>query len=50
MNLMVITKVFGVITSNGDIMPPFNTEAYIKFLEEVVLPRVKRVGAGRPYV
>ena len=38
--------VFGLVTSDGDIMPPFifphglrfNTEAYIKCLEKVVLP------------
>ena len=37
--------VFGVVTNNGDVMLPFifphgdthNTEAYIKYLEEVVL-------------
>ena len=42
--------VFGMVTSNGDVMPPFffahglrlNTEAYIKCLEEVVLPWIKR--------
>ena len=47
--------VFAVVTSNGDIMPPFvflhgfklNTEAYIKSMEEIVLFWIERVAAGR---
>ena len=50
--------VFGVVTSNGDIMPPFiflhgfklNMEIYIKFLEEVVLLWIKWVVAARPII
>ena len=50
--------VFGMVTSNGDIMPPFifphslrlNTEAHIKYLEEIVLAWIERVAAGEPYV
>ena len=50
--------VFGVVSSDGDIMPPFifphglklNTEAYIKCLEKVVLPWIVEVATGRPYV
>ena len=49
--------VFGVVTCNGDIMPPFifphdhtlNMEVYIKNLKEVVLPWIKRVAAAKPY-
>ena len=45
--------VFCVVTSDSDIMPPFNflhglklkTEAY----KEVMLPRIKRMAAGRSY-
>lgn len=49
--------VFGVVTSDGDVMPPFmfpqglrlNTDGYIKCLEEVVLPWIKGVAGERPY-
>ena len=49
--------VFGVVTGNSDIMPPFiflhglrlNMETYIKCLEEAVLPWIKRMDAGRLY-
>lgn len=55
---MVITKMFGVTTSDGNTMLPFillqglrpNMEAYIKCLEEVVLLWVKKVAVERPYV
>ena len=30
--------------------PRLNTEAYIKYLEEVMLPWIKKETAGRPYV
>ena len=51
-------KVFGVVTSDCDVMPPFiflyglrlYIEAHIKCLEEVVLPRIERMAAGRFYV
>lgn len=47
---MVITKMFGVIANDGDIMSPFifpqgfrsNTQSYITCLEAVVLSWVKR--------
>ena len=45
-------RVFGMVTSNGNVMPPFifphglNMGAYIKSLGEVV-PWMKRVAAGR---
>ena len=50
--------VFGMVTSNVDIMPPFmfpcnfihNTEAYIRYLEEVVLPGIENLAAGRLYI
>ena len=50
--------VLGVVTSNGDVMPPHffgdkekvNTEVYIKALEEVVKPWVEEVTAGASYV
>ncbi len=43
---LVHIMMFGVVTTDGDIIPPFiflqglelNTEAYVKFLEEVMLP------------
>ena len=48
--------VFGVVTSNGDVIPPFifpyslrlNMEPYIKFQEEVMWPWIKRVTIKRP--
>ena len=50
--------VFEVVSSDGDVMPPLiflpgltpYTEAYLKCLEEVVLPWIEIVVAGRPYV
>lgn len=50
--------VFGRIANDGNIMPTFivplglklNREAYIKWLEEVVLLQVKRVSVGSPCV
>ncbi len=50
--------VFGGITREGDVRPPFifplrlrlNTETYLKCLEEVVLLWIERVVAGRPNV
>ena len=49
---------FEIISSDGDVMPPFifqhshtlNAEAYIKYLGEVVQFWIKRVVAGRPYI
>ena len=54
----VLIKVFGMATSDGDILCPFNfpngfrfnTVAYIKCLEEVVLLWNERVTAGKTYV
>ena len=53
----VHTMVLRVVTNDCDIMPSFvfsygprlNTEAYIKCLEEVVPPWIKRVAAQRLY-
>ena len=46
---------FGVVTSDGDVMPSFIfphglTETYIKCLEEVILTGIERVAAGRSHV
>ena len=49
---IVHIMVFGMVTSDGDIMPlfifphglRFNREAYIKCLEKIVLPLIKSVG------
>ena len=65
-NVLIVMKnkhpahilVFGVVTSDDDLMLPFNfshgltinTEAYIKFLEEVVLAWIERVAARRLYI
>ena len=54
----VHTMVLGVITSEGDVTVPFifphsprlNMEAYNKCLMESVLPSIKRMAAGRPYI
>ena len=50
--------VFGVVTSDGDVILPFiflhglrfNTLTYIMYLEAVVLPWNERMAAGRSYV
>ena len=50
--------VFGVVTSDGNVMLPFifphsirfNTEAYIKCLEKVVQLWIEMVATGRLYV
>ena len=49
---------FSVVANDNDVMPPFifphglriNTETYIKFLVEVLLPWLERVAAGRLYI
>ena len=49
--------VFEVVTSDSDFMSLSNfpnglrlyVEAYIKYLEEIVLPWIERVTTGRPY-
>ena len=49
---------FGVVTSDGDVIPPFiflhvlrlNMEAYIKCLEDLMLFWIERMAAGRPYI
>ena len=49
--------VFGKVTGDSDVMPPFifphglklNMEAYTKCMEKVVLPWIKRMAAGRSY-
>ena len=63
MNILMKTKhpvhilVFGVVIRDGDIMHPFishglrlKIEAYINCLEEVVVPWIKILAAGRPYI
>ena len=55
---LIDIMMFGVVTSSGYIMPPFiflhdlrlNMNTYIKCLEELVLPWIEKVAAGRPYV
>ena len=50
--------VFGVVTSEGDVMPPHifpqglrvNTEAYLEVLEAVVLPWIRETLGERPFV
>ena len=50
--------VFGVVTNNGDVICPFkfqfsfrfNSNAFVKYLEEVVLIWIEKVVAERPYV
>ncbi|QQP53619.1 Uncharacterized protein FKW44_006153 [Caligus rogercresseyi] len=50
--------VFGIISSNGDVMPPYffpkglrlNSEGYVALMKDVVAPWIKKVAAGRPYV
>ncbi|QQP34801.1 Uncharacterized protein FKW44_022818 [Caligus rogercresseyi] len=50
--------VFGIISSNGDVMPPhffpkglrLNSEGYVALMKDVVAPWIKKVAAGRPYV
>ena len=50
--------VFGGHSNDGVVIHPIifshdhwiNMEAYIKFLEKVVLVWIKRVAAGKPYV
>ena len=50
--------VLGVVTSNGDVMPPHffeqnekvNTDVYLRVLETVVLPWIKEVTRGAGYV
>lgn len=54
----VTIMVFGVVSSEGDVMPPhffpeglrLDTDGYIRVLTEVVKPWIDRVAAGRPYV
>ena len=50
--------VFGVISSEGHVMPPHifkaglkvNTEVYLKVMETKVLPWIKKVAGDRPWV
>ena len=50
--------VFGVVSSKGHVMPPHifqkglkvNTVEYLKVSEMHVLPSIRKVAAGRPYV
>ena len=55
---LVNIMMFGKVTSNDDIMLPFifpngiriNMKAYIKCLEEVILPWIERKAAWKPYI
>ena len=50
--------VLGVVSSEGDVMPPYffpkglkvNSEEYVKVLETVVKPWMDEVASGRPYI
>ena len=50
--------VFGVISSDGDVMPPHifetglrvDTEIYLQVMETVVLPWIKQVARDRPWI
>ncbi|QQP41220.1 Uncharacterized protein FKW44_015518, partial [Caligus rogercresseyi] len=50
--------VFGIISSDGDVMPPhffpkglrLDSEGYVALMRDVVAPWIKKVAAGRPYV
>ncbi|QQP36730.1 Uncharacterized protein FKW44_021914 [Caligus rogercresseyi] len=50
--------VFGIISSDGDVMPPhffpkglrLDSEEYVALMRDVVAPWIKKVAAGRPYV
>ena len=54
----VYTIVLAVVTSDGDVMPLFifshglrlNTEEYIKYLGEVLLPLIETVTAGKSHI
>ena len=51
--LSVHIKVFVLITSDGDIMLPFNFHKASDSKQspkEVMLPKIERVAAGRPYI
>ena len=53
-----MVMIFGVISSDGDMMPPHifetglrvNTEIYLQVMETVVLPWIKQVAQDRPWV
>ena len=53
-----IVMVFGVVSSDGHIMPPHifevglkvNTKVYLDVLKSVVIPWCNQVAGGRPYV
>lgn len=52
------TMVLGVVSNEGDVMPPhffeaglrINSEEYLRVMEVVVKPWMEEVAAGRPYV
>ena len=54
----VCIMVFEIVTSDNDIMAPFNfsrgrrlnIKVYVKCLKEVVQPWIKKVAARRPYI
>ena len=53
-----MVMVFGVVSSDGDIMPPHifevglkvNTKVYLDVLKSVVIPWCNQVAGGRPWV
>ena len=50
--------VFGVVSNEGDVMPPHifakglkvNTKVYLEVMEQTVLPWITRIAGGRPWV
>ena len=57
-NFPATVLVFGVVSSEGHIMPPYifevglkvNTKVYLDVLKSVVLPWCNQVAGGRPWV
>jgi hypothetical protein len=56
--LPATVMVFGVVSSEGDVMPPHifetglrvNTDIYLEVMEKTVLPWIKTVAGDRPWV
>jgi len=50
--------VFGVVSNEGDVMPPHifevglrvNINIYLEVMEQILLPWIMRKGGGRPWV
>ena len=57
-NFPAMVMVFGVVSSEGHIIPPHifevglkvNTKAYLDVLKSVVIPWCNQVAGGRPWV